>query len=138
MSTTVTGHRSTPLAPRTTAHLDGAPTVGTTTRVADTTAGLTLARGLAVLRITTGLVFLWAFLDKTIGLGYSTTSARSWVNGGSPTKGFLSSVDVGPVQSLMHTMAGTWYADRLFMLGMLGVGFALVLGVACDPLRSPA
>lgn len=31
---------------------------------------------------------LWAFLDKTFGLGYSTRVAKAWVNGGSPTKGF--------------------------------------------------
>ena len=33
----------------------------------------TAARALAVLRIATGFVFLWAFLDKTFGLGYATT-----------------------------------------------------------------
>lgn len=91
------------------------------------------ARALAVLRVTTGFIFLWAFLDKLFGLGYATSSARSWIHGGSPTRGFLSSVDVGPVQSLMHTMAGTWYADWLFMLALLGVGLAVVLGVALRP-----
>ncbi|HWB36455.1 MAG TPA: hypothetical protein VHA75_10575 [Rugosimonospora sp.] len=89
----------------------------------------TAAKALAVLRISTGFVFLWAFLDKTFGLGYSTPSAKAWIHGGSPTKGFLSSVDIGPVQSLAHTMAGTWYANWLFMLGMLGVGLALIAGV---------
>ena len=34
------------------------------------------ARTLAALRITTGFVFLWAFFDKTFGLGYSTTWSR--------------------------------------------------------------
>ena len=29
---------------------------------------------LASLRILTGFVFLWAFLDKTFGLGYATAS----------------------------------------------------------------
>jgi thiosulfate dehydrogenase (quinone) large subunit len=87
------------------------------------------ARALAVLRISTGFVFLWAFLDKTFGLGYSTPSAKAWINGGSPTKGFLSSVDVGPFQSLFHTMAGTWYANGLFMLSMLAVGVALIAGI---------
>ena len=88
------------------------------------------ARTLAVLRVATGFVFLWAFLDKTFGLHYSTPTAKSWINGGSPTKGFLSSVDVGPFQSLFHSMAGTWYADWLFMLGMLGIGLAVIAGVA--------
>jgi thiosulfate dehydrogenase [quinone] large subunit len=90
----------------------------------------TASRALAVLRVATGFVFLWAFLDKTFGLSYSTPSAKSWLNGGSPTKGFLGSVEVGPLQGLFHTMAGTWYADWLFMLGMLGIGVAVIAGVA--------
>jgi thiosulfate dehydrogenase (quinone) large subunit len=87
------------------------------------------AKALAVLRISTGFVFVWAFLDKTFGLGYSTPSAKAWIHGGSPTKGFLSSVDVGPFQSVFHTMAGTWYANGLFMLAMLAVGVALIAGI---------
>ena len=87
------------------------------------------ARALAVLRISTGFVFLWAFLDKTFGLGYSTPSAAAWIRGGSPTKGFLSSVDVGPLQSMFHAMAGTWWANWLFMLAMLGIGVALIAGI---------
>src|SRR4030095_7307470 len=63
------------------------------------------ARALAVLRISTGFVFLWAFLDKTFGFGYATPSAKAWINGGSPTKGFLSSIDVGPFQNVFHTIA---------------------------------
>jgi len=89
----------------------------------------TAARALAVLRIATGFVFLWAFLDKLFGLGYSTPSARAWINGGSPTRGFLSNVEVGPFQSLFHSMAGTWWADTLFMVGMAAVGLALIAGI---------
>jgi thiosulfate dehydrogenase [quinone] large subunit len=89
----------------------------------------TAARALAVLRITTGFVFLWAFLDKTFGFGYSTPAERSWINGGSPTKGFLSHVEVGPFQSIAHSMAGTWWADTLFMVGMAAVGIALLAGI---------
>jgi len=36
----------------------------------------TAAKALAVLRISTGFVFLWAFLDKTFGLNYATPSAN--------------------------------------------------------------
>jgi thiosulfate dehydrogenase [quinone] large subunit len=89
----------------------------------------TAAKVLAVVRFSLGFVFLWAFLDKTFGLNYSTPSDRAWINGGSPTKGFLSSVDVGPFQSLAHDMAGTWWANWLFMLGLLGIGLALIAGV---------
>ena len=87
------------------------------------------ARALAVLRISTGLVFLWAFLDKTFGFGYATPSAKAWIHGGSPTKGFLASVDVGPLQSFFHNIAGTAWADWGFMIGLLGIGLALILGI---------
>jgi thiosulfate dehydrogenase (quinone) large subunit len=88
-----------------------------------------LARTLATLRILMGLTFLWAFLDKVFGLGYSTGSARAWVNGGSPTEGFLGHVQVGPAQSLLRDMAGSGFVDWLFMLGLLGIGLALLLGI---------
>jgi thiosulfate dehydrogenase [quinone] large subunit len=88
------------------------------------------ARFLAVVRVAIGFVFLWAFLDKTFGLGYATPAAKAWINGGSPTKGFLSGVEVGPLESTFHTWAGTAWADWLFMAGLLGIGLALVLGVA--------
>ncbi len=80
------------------------------TGVAGSALTVNASRALAVLRITTGFIFLWAFLDKTFGLHYSTPTAKAWINGGSPTKGFLSSVDVGPFQSTFHSIAGTWYA----------------------------
>lgn len=85
---------------------------------------------LAVLRIAVGLIFVWAFVDKLFGFGYATPAARSWLGGGSPTKGFLGSVDVGPFQSMFHSWAGAAWADWLFMLGLLGIGVAVTLGVA--------
>src|SRR5689334_13811757 len=87
------------------------------------------AKALAVFRIALGFVFLWAFLDKTFGFSYATPSARAWINGGSPTKGFLSSVDVGPFQSTFHSIAGNPITDWLFMLGLLGIGVALIAGI---------
>jgi thiosulfate dehydrogenase [quinone] large subunit len=87
------------------------------------------AKALAVLRIATGFIFLWAFLDKTFGFGYATPSARAWINGGSPTKGFLSSVEVGPLQDFFHSIAGNPVVDWLFMLGLLGIGVALIAGI---------
>jgi thiosulfate dehydrogenase [quinone] large subunit len=82
-----------------------------------------------VLRIMMGLTFLWAFVDKMFGLGYATPAAKAWVDGGSPTKGFLGSVQVGPFQSMMQSWAGSGWADWLFMIGLLGIGLALLLGV---------
>ncbi len=97
---------------------------------ATVTATTTHAQVLAVLRIMTGFVFLWAFLDKTFGLGYATASGKGWIDGGSPTKGFLSGVAAGPMQSTFHSWAGAGWANWLFMLGLLGVGIALVSGIA--------
>jgi thiosulfate dehydrogenase (quinone) large subunit len=88
------------------------------------------ARILAVVRVAVGFVFLWAFLDKTFGFGYATPPAKAWINGGSPTKGFLSGVEVGPLESTFHNWAGTPLANWLFMLGLLGIGVALLFGVA--------
>ena len=84
---------------------------------------------LAALRIATGFAFLWAFLDKTVGLGYATESENAWINGGSPTRGFLSGVAVGPLESAFQGWAGDAWADWLFMLGLLGIGAAVMLGV---------
>lgn len=84
---------------------------------------------IAGLRIGTGFMFLWAFLDKTFGWHYSTQTAQAWIHGGSPTKGFLSSVAAGPMSTAFHHMAGQAWADWLFMMGLLGIGVALILGV---------
>src|SRR5215213_4726269 len=87
------------------------------------------AKFLAIFRVVLGVEFLWAFADKTFGFGYATPSARAWINGGSPTKGFLSNVAVGPFESTFHAWAGAAWADWLFMAGLLGIGVALILGV---------
>ncbi|MPY31179.1 DoxX family membrane protein [Streptomyces adustus] len=88
------------------------------------------AYAFATLRLLTGFVFLWAFLDKTFGLGYATPSGKGWIDGGSPTKGFLGSVAAGPMRSTFHSWAGAPWADWLFMLGLLGIGLALTVGLA--------
>ncbi|MDW4911518.1 DoxX family membrane protein, partial [Streptomyces sp. ADMS] len=96
------------------------------------TAGTHTARACAFasLRLLTGFVFLWAFLDKTFGFGYATPSGKGWIDGGSPTQGFLGNVAVGPMESTFHSWAGDTWANWLFMLGLLGIGLALVAGVA--------
>ncbi|MFD5464563.1 hypothetical protein ACFWIQ_17335 [Kitasatospora sp. NPDC127059] len=89
----------------------------------------TASTALAATRVGLGFVFLWAFLDKAFGLGYATTSTAAWVKGGSPTRGFLSHVSAGPLQSTFHHWAGQAWADWLFMLGLLGIGLALIGGI---------
>jgi thiosulfate dehydrogenase (quinone) large subunit len=61
---------------------------------------------------------------------YATQSGRGWIDGGSPAKGFLGSVAAGPMESTFHSWAGDAWADWLFMLGLLGIGVALITGVA--------
>src|SRR5262249_40417158 len=82
----------------------------------------------AVTRLALGWVFLWAFLDKTFGLGFATPSGKSWLDGGHPTQGFLMGAK-GPIEGFYHGIAGAAWADWLFMLGLAGIGVALVLGI---------
>ncbi|WP_220725969.1 DoxX family protein [Arthrobacter cheniae] len=84
---------------------------------------------LALLRLATGFIFLWAFLDKTFGLGFSTPADRAWVAGGTPSQGFLLSDGVtGPLKGLF-TLIASPASDILFQLGMLGIGMAVMLGI---------
>jgi thiosulfate dehydrogenase [quinone] large subunit len=84
---------------------------------------------LAVTRLALGWVFLWAFLDKMFGLGHETPGARAWIEGGSPTQGFLRNSPTGPFESFYTGIAGAAWADWLFMLGLAGIGAALILGI---------
>jgi thiosulfate dehydrogenase [quinone] large subunit len=105
-------------------------------------------QALAALRIAFGLTFLWAFFDKLLGLGFATgavtdpeTGARTgidfmaedqaWLNGGSPTEGFLSfGVPAhNPFHDAFTSMAGHAWADWLFMAGLLGIGITTTLGI---------
>ncbi len=97
-------------------------------------------RVLAVLRIALGWIFLWAFLDKTFALGFGTgINAKTgvitrfgdaaWLHGGSPTAGFLGHGTSGPLSGFYSSFAGAGWADALFMLGLLGIGLALILGI---------
>ncbi|MBC9733399.1 hypothetical protein [Nocardioides marmotae] len=97
------------------------------------------ARALAVTRIGFGITFLWAFFDKLLALGFHTGYDQTgnldrfgdaaWINGGSPTEGFLAFGAEGPFEGLYNNIAGAWWADTLFMAGLLGIGLALILGI---------
>lgn len=84
---------------------------------------------LGVLRISMGLVFLWAFFDKLFGLGFATTGAKAWIAGGSPTAGFLQFGVHGPFTDFYHSIASSALVEWLFMLGLLFIGATLTLGV---------
>lgn len=99
-----------------------------------------------VLRLLLGWSFLWAFLDKFFGLGFSTCRAEdssaidflcnsAMVHGGSPTYGFLEfGTDGSHTGFLFGWMASAspdtiGFADVLFMAALLLGGIALMLGV---------
>jgi thiosulfate dehydrogenase [quinone] large subunit len=98
-------------------------------------------RALATLRIAYGVTFLWASLDKTFALGFHTGydqagqldrfGPAAWINGGSPTEGFLSFAVPAdnPFHGFYTGLAGQAWVDWLFMAGLLGIGLTLLLGV---------
>lgn len=83
---------------------------------------------LAVVRIIIGFEFLWAFVDKAFGLQFSTPPEAAWLDGGSPTAGYLSAERA--LQDVFQPLADIWIVDVLFMLGLLGVGIGLMAGIA--------
>jgi len=86
---------------------------------------------LGVLRLALGLIFLWAFFDKLFGLGFNTARDKSWLLGNSPTSGFLSNLN-GWFSSVFNALSGSVLVDWLFMLGLLLIGLALVLGIVVN------
>jgi thiosulfate dehydrogenase [quinone] large subunit len=77
-----------------------------------------------------GWTFFWAFLDKLFGLGFTTTPDAAWLNGGSPTTGFLKFGTYGPFSTFFQSLAGQVWVDWLFMLGLMLIGLTLILGIA--------
>ena len=101
----------------------------------DVVTSATGRRWLAATRLATGFIFLWAFLDKTFGLHYSTGAAvaegdpsLAWINGGAPSQGFMQFGTVGPLKDTFASTASV-ATDWLFMLCLLGVGVAVMLGI---------
>ena len=83
---------------------------------------------IGILRIILGLIFLWAFFDKLFGLGFATPYDKGWIEGNSPTYGFLMSTK-GPFAPLFQAIAGNVIIDMLFMIGLLLIGLTLVIGI---------
>ena len=99
----------------------------------------TARRVLATLRLAMGFIFAWAFLDKLFALGFSTgrlegggidyfAQGSAWLNGGSPTRGFLAG-SRGPLASFWQGLAGDTWVNWVFMGALAAVGVALLLGI---------
>ncbi len=95
---------------------------------------------LALARISIGFIFLWAFFDKLFGLGFATCRdaktgaietmcSKAWIEGGSPTTGFLKFATKGPLADFYQGLAGNRLVDVLFMAGLLLIGIALISGI---------
>lgn len=82
-----------------------------------------------LLRLGMGWIFFWAFIDKVFGLGFATAAGKGWIDGVSPTFGFLKFATHGPLAGMYQAMAGNPVVDWLFMMGCLGVGLAFLLGI---------
>jgi len=118
-------------------HAEGVETVAT-----ETTHAPGFRQALAALRIAFGVTFVWAFLDKTFALGFHTGydqegvldrfGPAAWINGGSPTEGFLAFgvPENNPFKGFFNALAGNSFVDWLFMLGLLAIGVSLLAGVA--------
>jgi len=112
------------------------------------TNGVTVASGsklgwvaLSISRILIGFVFLWAFFDKLIGLGFTTCRSKeegstaidvmcdsAWLSGGKITEGYLGSSS-GPLGDFYSGLGAQRWTDWIFMIGLLGIGLALILGI---------
>ena len=90
-----------------------------------------------------GWVFLWAFLDKLLALGFATGrnpetgvvdrfGDAAWINGGSPTDGFLQFGlhTKAPFTDFYDGLVGSTFIEWAYMLSMAAIGIALILGVA--------
>jgi thiosulfate dehydrogenase [quinone] large subunit len=82
-----------------------------------------------VLRLMMGWTFLWAFLTNTFGLGFGVSSQKSWINGNSPTFGFLKFSTKGYFLDFYQSLAGNPIVDWVYMIGILLIGLALLLGI---------
>ena len=80
-------------------------------------------------RLLIGLYFIWAFIDKVFGFGFATVPGKAWINGVSPTAGFLSHGTHGPFASVFQSLASSNFVAWLFMIGLLLVGITMILGI---------
>ena len=82
---------------------------------------------LAVARIVIGLFFLWPFLDKLFGLGFSTPVGKGWLAGTAPAQGFIGRIE-NPMGALLKPLFANPVGDFLFMFALFGIGIAMIMG----------
>ena len=128
------------MATATTTSVERAPAAPATER---DTGEVRAARIWGVLRLAMGWIFLWAFLDKLLALGFATGrnpetgvvdrfGDAAWINGGSPTDGFLKFGlhTKAPFTDFYEGLVGSTLIEWIYMLSMAAIGIALILGIA--------
>jgi len=94
---------------------------------------------LSIARILIGFIFFWPFLDKLLALGYSTgrdkdtgvvdyLGPKAWIHGNHVTQGYLGS-STGPLGDFFSGLGDQRWTDWAFMIGLAGIGLALMLGI---------
>lgn len=80
-------------------------------------------------RLALGSIFLWAFIDKVFGFGFATEAGKAWIDGVSPTTGFLKFATSGPLKDFYAGLAGVAVIDWVYMIGLGAIGIALMTGL---------
>ena len=80
---------------------------------------------LAVFRLLVGWLFIWAFFDKLLGLGFATPAGSGMVDGGSPSY-FVTFVTDGIFKNFYLSLAGNSVVDIIFMAALLILGVTLI------------
>ncbi len=68
-------------------------------------------------------------MDKLFGFGFATARESAWINGGSPTFGFLKFGTTGPFAGFYQRMATNEAVEWMFMPGLLFIGLPSMLGM---------
>ncbi len=86
---------------------------------------------LGIARILVGFSILWTFLDKLVGFGFPTEYGKAWINGASPTYGYLTQGTFGILKSFFVWLASfSSLIDWIYMAGLLGIGISMIFGIA--------
>jgi thiosulfate dehydrogenase (quinone) large subunit len=81
------------------------------------------------IRLTLGWIMAWAFFDKLLGLGFATPPGKAWIDGVSPTTGYLDFGTGGRFGDLFAGLANNVLVDAIFMAALILLGVALLLGI---------
>ena len=87
----------------------------------------------AATRLCLSSIFLWAFVDKLFGLGHETAAGQGWLDGGSPTARLPRQRHEGSVPGPLPLLRRRRLGGLDVHGGLLGIGIALLLGVAMRP-----